>query len=148
MELGSIFFFLKLLRWFQKAAKIEGHCGSRFGASFPLTFMILESGRPWLVDRRSSYNQLTYLCSISSRLSLPKILLIIVKKNVFQFPLWYSRPRICFVFAVACVQSLAQQSSLRILHCCSCSIGCNCCSDLVPGPGTSHRCGKNNNNNN
>ena len=34
------------------------------------------------------------------------------------------------------VQSQAQRSGLRILHCCSCSLGLDCSSDLTPGPGT------------
>ena len=34
------------------------------------------------------------------------------------------------------VQSLAQHSGLRIWHCHSCGLGRNCCSDLIPVPGT------------
>ena len=35
------------------------------------------------------------------------------------------------------VPSLAWLSGLRIWHCRCCSIGCNCCLDLISGPGTS-----------
>ena len=35
------------------------------------------------------------------------------------------------------VQSPAWPSRLRIQCCCSCSLGCICSSDLIPGPGTS-----------
>ena len=35
------------------------------------------------------------------------------------------------------VQSLAQHSGLWIQHCCSCSTGRNCISNLLSGPGTS-----------
>ena len=34
------------------------------------------------------------------------------------------------------VWSLAQHSGLRIWHCCSCSVGHSCSSDLIPGLGT------------
>ena len=33
------------------------------------------------------------------------------------------------------IPSLAQHSGLRIWHCCSCSLGCSCGSDLIPGLG-------------
>lgn len=37
----------------------------------------------------------------------------------------------------AWVQSQAWHSVWRILHCCSCCVGCNYSSDSIPGPGTS-----------
>ena len=40
------------------------------------------------------------------------------------------------------IQSLAQHSGLRILHCLSCDIGGNCISDLIPGPGTPYAMGQ------
>ena len=36
------------------------------------------------------------------------------------------------------VPSLAQHSGLRIWHCCSCGLVCNCGSDLIPGLGAPH----------
>lgn len=36
------------------------------------------------------------------------------------------------------IQSPARHSGLRIPHCHSCSVGCNCGWDLIPGPGTSY----------
>jgi len=48
------------------------------------------------------------------------------------------------VSVVTWVQSLAQWSGLRILHCCTYSIGHSCSLDSNPGPGTSicHGCGQ------
>ena len=39
------------------------------------------------------------------------------------------------------IQSPTQQSGLRIQHCCSCTKGRNCGSDLILAPGTSVCCG-------
>ena len=32
-------------------------------------------------------------------------------------------------------------SGLRIWQCCNCGVGCNCGSDLIPGPGTPYAAG-------
>ena len=40
------------------------------------------------------------------------------------------------------VQSLAQRSGIRIQHSCSYHVGCNCDSDLIPGPRTTSAMGR------
>ena len=40
------------------------------------------------------------------------------------------------------VQSLTQDSGLKTWHCHSCSVGCNCGLDLIPGPGTPYASGQ------
>ena len=42
----------------------------------------------------------------------------------------------------ALVRSPAQHSGLGIWGCCSCGLGCNCGSDLIPGPEAPHATGK------
>ena len=55
-----------------------------------------------------------------------------------EFPLWLSRLRTQLVFMRMQVQSLALLSGLRIWCCHSCSLGCSCDLDQIPGPGTPH----------
>ena len=40
------------------------------------------------------------------------------------------------------IQSLVQHSGLRIQCCYSCSLGCSCSSDLIPGPRTPYASGQ------
>ena len=55
---------------------------------------------------------------------------------VVQQDVWHLRS------AGTMVQSPAQHRRLRILHCHSCGLGCNCGSDLIPGMETPYAAGQ------
>ena len=58
-----------------------------------------------------------------------------VKKCSQEFPLWHKEMGGILSTGTQ-VQSLAQHSGSRIWQSSSCSLGYNCGSDLIPGPGT------------
>ena len=65
------------------------------------------------------------------------------KNEPWEFPLWHNGIG-GISGALGCRPDPwpAQHSELRIWHCCSCSIGCNCSSDLIPSPGTPYAVGQ------
>ena len=63
-------------------------------------------------------------------------------KNLMGVPAVAQQDGLCLCSAGTRVQSSARHSGLRIQHCHSCSLGCNCSSDLIPCPGTPHASGQ------
>ena len=68
--------------------------------------------------------------------------------KALAFPLWHNRIGGVSGALGSRFDSLARHNGLRIWHCHSCSLGQNCGSNLIPGPGTPYASWWQDNNNN